>query len=595
LAISKRRLCRKTVPVVSRAWLAGLAPCFIALAACTGVVDPNAGKGAAPNGASGSGNAPNAGAGTGGSSTPAGSNTGAGGAVTAADCKAPIPTRAPMRRLTRFEYNNTVADLKLDTTNQAVHLGAEIDGNGFGNDADNQPVSDGTATAYKQVAEDIAAALTAPDALSKFLPCAANIAPSAELACVRGLVEDLLPKAYRRPLEAGEADEVVGLFQTVRSASTFAKSVASVIEFTLQSPDFLYRPELGTSVAGRADLLRPTGTEMATRLSYFLWGTLPDDSLRTAAAAHALDTTDGVRNQATLMLADPRARKLVTFFFDNLLPIANLAQLERPDVPEFTSKLGAAMRQETENFLEHVIFEGEGTWPAALTADYTYVNEDLAKFYGMTGVTGTEFRKVSIDTTKRRGLLSQAGMVAGPLPSNKSNPVTRGGFIVKQLLCQNIPLPTGALADMVKTPPDDPTKTARQRFTNHSTNPVCQTCHINMDPVGFGFENYDPIGRWRDTDQNLPIDASGNSPILGKFSGPTEFAQRMAESTVAQTCLASHWVDYAYGRKLPASGSDDCSVLSIQSKFKESGYNVQKLLISVTESDAFNYLPAVRE
>ncbi|HEX2674616.1 MAG TPA: DUF1592 domain-containing protein [Polyangiaceae bacterium] len=540
------------------------------------------------------GSAPGAVSGSGGNAV-AGGGSGATGPVTAANCQNPVPTHAPMRRLTRFEYNNTVVDLKLDTTNQAVNLAAELDGNGFGNDADNQPVSDGTAAAYKLVAENIAAALTAPDTLNKFLPCAANIAASAEVACVRSLVEDLLPKAYRRPLEAGEADEVVALFQSSRVASTFAKSVASVLEFTLQSPDFLYRPEFGMPVAGRSDLLRPTGIEMATRLSYFLWGTQPDDSLRAAAAAHALDTTDGVRNQATLMLASPKARKLVTFFFDNLLPIANLAQLERTGVAGFSSKLGAAMRQETETFLEHVIFDGEGTWPAALTADYTYVNEDLAKFYGIAGVTGTEFRKVSLDLSRRRGLLTQAGMVAGPLASDKGNPVTRGGFIVKKLLCQNIPLPTGDIAAMVKTPPDDPTKTTRQRFTEHSSNGVCRGCHSNMDPVGFAFENYDPIGQWRDTEQNQPIDASGDSPLLGKFSGPTEFAQRMSESPVAQVCLASHWVNYAYGRKLPAAGPDDCSVLSIQTKFKDSGYNVQKLLLSVAESDAFNYLPAVRE
>lgn len=584
-------------------WLSGLksvAPiAALALCGCSG--DTAGSKPGLPDmpgtgGLTGNGGSPPGSAsGSGGNAVPSGGQGGAAGTVTAADCQNPVPTRAPLRRLTRFEYNNTVVDLKLDTTNQAVHLAAEVDGNGFGNDADNQPVSDTTVADYKLVAESIAAALTASDTLSKFLPCAANIAASAEVACVRSLVDDLLPKAYRRPLESGEADEVVALFQASRVASTFAKSVASVIEFTLQSPDFLYRPEFGVPVAGRSDLLRPTGTEMATRLSYFLWGTQPDASLRAAAAAHALDTTEGVRNQATLMLADPRARKLVTFFFDNLLPISNLAQLERTGVAGFSSKLGAAMRQETETFLEHVIFDGEGTWPAALTADYTYVNEDLAKFYGISGVTGSEFRKVSVDLNHRRGLLTQAGMVAGPLASDKGNPVTRGGFIVKKLLCQNIPLPTGDIAALVKTPPDDPTKTTRQRFTEHSTNPVCRGCHSNMDPVGFAFENFDTIGQWRDTEQNQTIDASGDSPLLGKFGGPTEFAQRMSESPVAQECLASHWVNYAYGRKLPSSGSDSCSVLSIQTKFKDSGYNVQKLLLSVAESDAFNYLPAVRE
>jgi len=182
------------------------------------------------------------------------------------------------------------------------------------------------------------------------------------------------------------------------------------------------------------------------------------------------------------------------------------------------------------------------------------VNEDLAKFYGMAGVTGQDFRKVPLDTSHRRGLLTQAGMVAGPLASDKGNPVTRGGFIVRKLLCQNIPLPTGDIAAMVKTPPDDPTKTTRERFTAHSSNGVCRGCHTNMDPVGFAFENYDTIGQWRSTEQNLTIDASGDSPLIGKFSGPIEFVQRMSESAVAETCLASHWVNFAYGRKLPNSG-----------------------------------------
>jgi len=540
--------------------------------------------------------------GVGGGSTTGGNGSGGAGAtttggVTAADCQMPVPTRAPLRRLTRFEYKNTVSDLKLDTTNLATQLAPEEIGNGFGNDADAQPVSPLSIKLYQQVAESIAAAVTAPARLSTFLPCAAQVAAAQEVTCAQTFVQDFAPKAYRRALEAGEAEAFIALFQAIRVESDFASSIAAIIEAVLQGPDFLYRPELGVPVAGRADLLRPTGAEMATRLSYLLWGTMPDDSLRAAAAAGTLNTIEGVRAQAATMLTDPRTKNQVRFFFDNLMPIASLSQLERDATkfPAYNAQIGSLMRQETQTFLEYQIFDGPGTWPSVFTADYTFVNAQLAAFYGMAGVTGDQFRQVPLDTTKRLGLLTQAGMVAGTIHSNETNPVVRGGFIVKKLLCQDIPLPTGAIADMVKIPDADPTRTARERFSAHSSVGACRGCHINMDPVGFALENFDPIGQWRDTEQGLTIDANGSSPLIGTFSGPTELAKRMAESPDAQQCFASNWVNFAYGRTVPPTGSDSCSVYSVQTKFKEAGYNVKELLLALTQSDAFVYLPAVRE
>ncbi|MEO6602199.1 MAG: DUF1588 domain-containing protein, partial [Polyangiaceae bacterium] len=244
------------------------------------------------------------------------------------------------------------------------------------------------------------------------------------------------------------------------------------------------------------------------------------------------------------------------------------------------------------------VFDGNGgTWPSVFTADYTYVNQELAAFYGIPGVTGTDFKRVSVDTKKRLGLLSQAGMVAGTIHSNSTNPVVRGGFVVRKLLCQNIPLPTGDIAAMVVIPAEDANKTARQRYTAHSSNPVCKVCHTNMDPVGFAFENYDTLGRWRDTENNVMIDAAGNAPLLGEFNGSAEMAKKMAESPEAQQCFALNWVNYSYGRTIPmiAMGTDACTVDSVLTKFKGSGYNIQKLLLSLTQSDAFLYLPAVRE
>lgn len=599
-----------------------LVPCFLALAGCTGSVTEDGPGADGPTGTGGSG--PSNGGATsqgGGSSSPtagtagnplpgagaggSGPVTGVGGGVSGGgagpvnppvQCDDAPASRAPLRRLTRFEFGNTVRDLKLDTTNQAFNLPSEELGNGFGNDADTQSSPPELIKQYANIAATIAAQVTGPTVLPTTLPCAAQVTTATEATCARTFIDGFLPRAFRRPLAAGEADTFMTLFTTVRPLSDFPGSIAAIIEAVLQDPAFLYKPEFGVPVPGRTDVLRPTGYEMATRLSYLFWGTTPDDALRTLAGTGALDTAEGVRSQATKMLADTRSRAQLKFFFNNLLPIASLSQLERSEYPAYNAKLGSLMRTETETFLENHIFGGPGTWPSVFTADYTYVNQELAAFYGIPGVTGTEFRKVSVDKTKRLGLLSQAGIAAGVIHSNETNPVTRGGFVVKKLLCQNIPLPTGALAAEVGVPPKNASLTTRQRYSIHSQDPRCAGCHTNMDPVGFAFENYDPIGQWRDMEGTLPIDASGNAPAIGSFKGPAEFGQRMAESALAQECFADHWVNYGYGRTASlADKADTCVLQSVKTKFRESGYNVQRLLVALAESDAFIYLPAARE
>jgi hypothetical protein len=165
-------------------------------------------------------------------------------------------------------------------------------------------------------------------------------------------------------------------------------------------------------------------------------------------------------------------------------------------------------------------------------------------------------------------------------------------------LCQDIPLPTGDILEKVKPPDPYSGATARDRYTQHSADPVCAACHASMDPIGFGLENFDPIGQWRDTENNVVINASGTAPVFNApFSGPVELAQRIADSEAAQTCFASHWINYAYGRTIRGGETDRdaCSVVHTQDAFKASGYNVKALLLALTQADAFLYLPAVRE
>lgn len=515
----------------------------------------------------------------------------------AASCEQGIhPGSAVLRRLTRFEYDNTVRDLLGDDTSPANAFPSEESGNGFGNDAAAQSVSSLLAEQYATVAEDVAARLIAdPDRLAAVAPCAATVGDAAsEDACVREVLESLLPRAWRRPLADGEVDELVGLYQAIRSDATFTVGLASVLEAVLQSPDFLYRIERGE--LDEDGNLRPTGHEMATRLSYLFWGTMPDDELFAAAASGELSTKEGVLAQAERLLDDERSRPVVRFFFDNLLPVQGLAQLERDATryPAYTPQVGASMREEAHQLLAYEIFEGSGTWTSVLTAPYTFVDEKLAAFYGIDGITGDTFQKVDLDGEHRLGLLTQAGMVAGTIHSNETNPVVRGSFIVQKLMCNTIPLPTGDILDQVKPPDPYSGDTARERFSKHSEDPVCAACHRFMDPIGLALENYDAIGQWRDQENGVTIDARGELPGLdGTFDGPIELVSAIATAESTHACFAHQWASFAYGRTLDAD--DECVETLVADAFVESGSDIRQLLLDLTQTDAFLYLPTAPE
>lgn len=500
--------------------------------------------------------------------------------------------RATLRRLTRFEYNNTVRDLLGTQSFPADGFPSEELANGFGNDASAQSVSSLLAEQYNVAAEALALAATAtPEAFARIAPCSSTLDEddaAATDACARSFIETFGARTYRRPLDDEEVDALAGFEQMLRADADFATSAAGVVEVLLQSPDFLYRVERGfTDEQGRR---RPTSHEMASRLSYFLWGTMPDDVLREAAAADALASAPEVLEHAERMLADPRARSVVRFFFDNALPISGLQYLERdPDrYPSYSPQVGAAMREEVQTFLAHEIFEGSGTWDAALTAPYTFVNQTLADFYGIDDVNGEAFVRVDLDPAQRRGLLTQAGMLAGTIHSNETNPVTRGAFITRALMCTDIPIPTGDVAEEVKPPDPDSGATARERFSKHSEDSACAGCHAFMDPLGLTFENFNAVGLWRDEENGVAIDASGALPGFGDVAGPLELIDGIAASDATHACFVTHWSNFAYGRT--ATDADDCTQQRLIDQFEASGHDVQQLLIDLTQTDDFLYL-----
>jgi hypothetical protein len=583
------------------------------------------------SGASGTGNGP----GVGGTTGVGGSGIGGSGIpLQCADQAAITPGQAPLRRLTIPEYNHTVRDIIGEMSNPASEsFPAELSGNGFGNDALSQPVSSLLAGAHNAVAEAIAARVTGtPAALAQLLPCSSSVTASNREACARTFIDSFVPRAYRRPLVAGEADELVTMFSEVSAivdddpmstvATQFASSIAAIIEAVLVSPDFLYKPEFGQADAANPSVKRPTGWEMATRLSYLYLASSPDDELVRAAQAGELTTNEGVRNQAERLVGLPETREMVGYFFEAMLPLGHLTDLPRDAAlfPTFNSTIGSLMQQETRTFLEREVFEagGSGTWAGILTAPYSYMNGPLAAFYGMQGVTGDAFQRVDLDTKQRRGLLTQGAILAGLTHSNHTNPVSRGGFVVNLLMCRNIGLPSDPAILAMVTPPD-PTSapTGRERYTNHSKLDVCAGCHYQLDPVGFALENYDAVGLWRATENNVPIDASGEVPDMPggdfgdcpsgiacaekasgtKYQTPcngscaTELAERLGRNAEIMACFPTKWLDFAYGQTLLGTDPDDvCNRESLASSFIASGSNIKQMLVDISQTDGFLYL-----
>jgi len=359
----------------------------------------------------------------------------------------------------------------------------------------------------------------------------------------------------------------------------------------LQSPQFLYRLEHGTAVPGQS-VFRPTSTEMATRLSYLLWGSAPDSALLDLAAAGQLDTKEQVLAQAKVMLQNPKAHDVVRYFTSTLYGIAGLDGLERNAqlFPTYSPSLGPLFRQETERFIDDVVWSG-GTFATLFDAKHTFVNGPLAAFYGIPGVSGDDFQRVERDPNRRLGLLSHASILAATTPGSRNDPVVRGKFIYEELFCRAVPSPPAGLN--VKEPPADPTRTTRERFSAHRDQPACKSCHTMLDPIGYGLENFDGVGLWRDTENGKPIDASGDLPMVdvaGPFNGPVELAKKIAGSHDAASCFADKWLAFAYGRVL--SDADACTRAQLEKSFLDSGGNVQALLLAATQSDAFLYLPA---
>ena len=509
-----------------------------------------------------------------------------GTSTTQAVCTTLSPGASPLRRLTQSEYNNTVRDLLGDTSSPANAFPPDQRQGDFSNTAVALTVSPLLAQSYETAAETLAT--TAVGHLSTLVACDPTV--MGEDTCATQFISTFGKRAFRRPLTQDEQTGLMALYTTNQSAADYDNGIQSVIEAVLQSAPFLYRPEFGTPSLAQGTVVPLTSYEMASRLSYFLWGSMPDDALFAAADANALTTPEQVSAQATRLLADPKAHPAISQFFSEWMGVDEILSAPKdPTVyPNYTPQVVDAMQQETLAFADWVIWQSDAKLQTLLTAPVSFVNQTLAPVYGITNITGDTLQQVQADPTQRAGLITQAGVMAVLGKADRSSPVLRGKFIRESLFCQTVAPPP---QNIVITPPAVmPGVSTREMFTMHSTVEPCKGCHALMDPIGFGFENYDGIGQWRTVDQGQPVDASGSltgTDVDGTFNGAVDLAHKLAQSSEVRDCVATEWFRYAMGRG--ESTDDACALGSLKQSFSASQSDIRQLLVAVTQTVTFRY------
>ena len=412
------------------------------------------------------------------------------------------------------------------------------------------------------------------------------VCPEHTPACARRIIENTATRAWRRPVTAAELDRLSKLAATVRKDSEkFDEGLRIALEAILLSPNFLFRIEREPTAPG-------TGTynlndfELATRLSYFLWSSLPDEPLMRAAREHKLTQPGGLQTQLKRMLTDPRATALIDNFAGQWLSLRELDR-RKPDPVRFPladDEILEAMKTESLLFAGAILRENRPILDF-LDGRFTYLNGALARYYGLPGVNGEAFRKVELDGVQRGGVMTHGAILTLSSYATRTSPVLRGKWVLENLLGTPPPPP----------PPDIPaleekdlgsTASVRQRLEQHRANPACAVCHNQMDPIGFGLENYDAAGRWRTHDGKFAVDSSGKLPGGQTFDKPQDLRRIMRDTPEAFTRnFVEKMMTYALGRGLEPS--DRQAVGAIQQRLAANGYRFATLLEAILESPAF--------
>jgi mono/diheme cytochrome c family protein len=420
-----------------------------------------------------------------------------------------------------------------------------------------------------------------------FFAAPAARTPEAERDCARELVGEFARRAYRRPVTPDEVARLLRLYETARAdGGNFEAGVKLALTATLVSPHFLFRGELQPEPDNPRAVHPINEFALASRLSYFLWSTMPDEELFRLAGQGRLRKE--LKAQVRRMLRDPKARALVDNFVGQWLQFRNL-DVAAPDpatYPGFNDELRAVMRREAELFAEHILREDRSVLEF-LDADWTFVNEPLARHYGLAGVEGGAFRKVSLQGTRRGGVLTQGSFLTITSNPTRTSPVKRGKWVLENLLNAPPPPPPPDVPELPDNPEARLTGSLRQRFEQHRADPMCASCHALMDPIGFGFENFDGVGAWREQDEGFPIDPAGQLASGETFRGPDDLKRILLTARREEflRCLASKMLTYALGRGLEYY--DQCAVDSVVETLQRGQHRFSALVLGVVQSVPF--------
>lgn len=492
-----------------------------------------------------------------------------------------------LRRLTRAQFHNAV----LDVFGQDIDVSSLDDDNWDGDFATIGAAAVATSqTGVEQYQADVEQAVNAvfDDATKgpKFVGCTPT--GKAGDSCVQGFIQTLGRRAWRRPLDSTELARLVSV------ATTAATALGSAIEgarwatialFT--SPNFLYRPELGA--AGTAGSLRFTGYEMASRLAFLLWNSLPDQQLLDDAASGVLATPDGIRASVTRLLAAPAGREAVGEFAAEYMRLDRVAtQAKDPTLyAAYTPGLQAGMARDMHDVWESVVLDDQASALDLFSTRKVVANSDLASLYGLdpTGLTSTTFKAFTLPADGPRfGVLSKAAFLSQWANQKEGSPTLRGRFIRQSLMCQVIPPPPANVNAMLPDIPQGQPMTKRQRLELHRASPTCNTCHGLMDPLGLPLESFDAIGRSRTTDDGLPVDPSGDVDGTPVANAQAMGVAMSSSDSIAQ-CMVHKYYSYALG--YPERDVDGSVLNTLIASFHTSGYKLRDLIVATITQDAF--------
>jgi hypothetical protein len=407
-------------------------------------------------------------------------------------------------------------------------------------------------------------------------------------APARQILENFVKKAYRRPVSKAEIDRLLTLFKKAEGAGEpFEKCIQFVLKAVLISPHFLFRIEIDERKDNPSDVRAVTDYELASRLSYFLWSSMPDDQLFSLAANGTLHNKDVLIAQTKRMLKDPKAKALTDNFASQWLHLRTL-QTATPDkqtYPAYDSSLKTAMIRETELYFEHILKEDRSVLEF-LDSNYTFVNGRLAQHYGIPDVRGPEFKKVTLTDKNRGGIFGQASFLTLTSNPTRTSPVKRGKWILENILGTPPPPPDPEAGMLEETKEVKLKGTLRQRMEQHRVNPNCAVCHQKMDPLGFGLENFDGVGGWRTQEGKFSIDSSGELPGGLKFAGPAELRKiLLGKADLFRRCIAEKLLTYATGRGLEYY--DKCALDDISKYIAANENRFSSLVIGVVTSEPF--------